>query len=159
VGSKYLLVIHDQEIFPYLLFGFKHGGIIRKTLVYPWSQNNLTMLVCLNKHIENIYQEQMTLEDLADILQGELSSKTYAGDSCASLTNTLKGKCDYLTISSDLSVYDYEIDHKRHQIEVNVTKQSKVKSLEYLDYPEYKIKVSHYDYVDKAGFYYFFVSY
>jgi hypothetical protein len=101
----------------------------------------------------------MTLEDLADILQGELSSKTYAGDSCASLTNTLKGKCDYLTISSDLSVYDYEIDHKRHQIEVNVTKQSKVKSLEYLDYPEYKIKVSHYDYVDKAGFYYFFVSY
>lgn len=44
-------------------------------------------------------------------------------------------------------------------IEFNATLISDIPNKKYLEYPSYKVKLVDYDYIDKSGFYYFFLSY
>lgn len=146
--------------FPTSCLASNKGGIIWNKLSYTLGHSSINLFVCLNKNIEDlgVYQETMNFEDFIDMLRGDAGAKKYAGEECEKLANTLAQKCSQFTVSSDLSYYQLNIDHNLGEIKFDPKRITETPNYEYLHYPNYQITIEYYDYIDKSGFYYFFLS-
>lgn len=69
-----------------------NGGIIQKNVTYSLSKNSLTLLVCLNKDIDDIYDEKLEISETFDMLKGDFGSLSYSGSKCVEFTDKLSKK-------------------------------------------------------------------
>ena len=149
-----------HELFPYLLFGFKTGGVMIESLTYSANSSDITLLLWMATDIEDIYDNKIDLMTIVDLLIGQNKGKTteFSEDKCNQLTQKLIERWKYAKIGYDISLYKYTINKDLKQITLNLDDKTEKHNYEFLNYPDFMIRVEHENYIEKSGFYYSFIS-